>query len=142
MSDRSEDGSVGFGDFADFLGKCIERAWEVVPSEGEFDAKSLASEFRTWMRAFMMGPAGVPLMFSPRSRELLQRMLYVYGFVDDPKNADEAKAITKEFMLAWLELADQAREQRDALIKVNWRFMEMFQEAMGKATAGFTERKQ
>jgi hypothetical protein len=142
MSDR-DDSSTAFTDFSGYFERLIERAWEVGPESEAGDAKALFSDMRTLTRAFMLGPAGVPLLFSPRNRDMLHRMLYVYGFIEkrDDENHQQLKELTKDILLACLELADEGRRHRNELWKINRRLMQKLGEVIEEVTAEFNERK-
>jgi hypothetical protein len=146
MSDRPNDRAhpgFSFQDLSQFMVGCMERAWEVAPDlpEAAADPKQLMDDWQTLCRAWMMGPAGIPLLLTPRNRDLMARMLYVYGFLDDPKDTEGVKAITKDFLRAWLELADGARGRGGEMWEIHQRLMRRFGEAMEKTAADFAGGK-
>jgi hypothetical protein len=140
MSDRPDDDHIAFADFGPLMEAWLDRARE---AGAHFqDEKTLLSDFRNLLRAFMMGPAGPLLLFSPRNREALQWLFYVHGFIGKPgkdKDQKELKDLTKDFLLAWLELADEARRHRDTFWDINTRLMEKFGEAIDDVTAEFNK---
>ena len=92
-----------------------------------------------------MGPAGAFLLFSPRNREALQWLFYVHGFIKknpvQDKDQEELKALTKDLLLAGLELADEARRHRNTFWNINKRLMEKLGEAMDDVAAEFSKPK-
>lgn len=149
MTDRQDDRSeraIRFEDMAEFMFECMERAWKVAPDPQQVpEPKEFLTEWRTLCRAWMMGPAGIPLLLTPRNRDLAARMLYIYGFVDDiddtKKTEQEMKDIAKDALRAWLQLADDTRGHGGRMWEINQRLMQRFGEAMEKTTAEFAGRK-
>jgi hypothetical protein len=146
MSDRPNDRAAplfGLDELADFLHGCFTRACQVAPDlpGGAADPQQLVADWQTLCRAWMMGPAGIPLLLTPRNRDLMARMLYVYGFLERPDDKAGVDAITKDFIRAWLELADLARGRGGELWAINQRLMQRFGEAVEKTTAEFAGRK-
>jgi hypothetical protein len=145
MSDRPNDRAeplFGLDELAEFMEGCLKRAWEVAPERpGAADPKQLLADWQTLWRAWMMGPAGIPLLLTPRNRDLMGRMLYIYGFLEKPDDQEGVKDITKDFMRAWLELAEVARARGGDMWTINQRLMQRFGEAMEKTTAEFAGRK-
>ena len=145
MSDRPNDRAeplFGLDALAEFMDGCLKRAWEVAPlPPGAADPKQLVADWQALWRAWMMGPAGIPLLLTPRNRDLLARMLYIYGFLEKPDDQEGVKDITKDLMRAWLELAEVARARGGDLWTINQRLMQRFGEAMEKTTAEFAGRK-
>ena len=144
MTDR-HDSAPAFRDLSDYFGRVIDRMWEMAPeSEPETgDSAALLADMRNAMRALMMGPAGLPLLLSARNRELVHRLLYIYGLVEQRADGDhrQLKDLTKEVLLAWLELGDEARRHRDELWKINTRLLQKIGEAIEEVTAEFSGRK-
>lgn len=145
MSDRPNDRAeplFGLDALAEFMDGCLKRAWEVAPApSGAADPKQLLADWQTLWRAWMMGPAGIALLLTPRNRDLLARMLYIYGFLEKPDDQEGVKDLTKDFMRAWLELAEVARARGGDLWTINQRLMQRFGEAMEQTTAEFAGRK-
>lgn len=142
MPERDEK-SIGFTDFSEFFEGVIKRAWELDPDPEAGDPKALLADLWTLMRAFTLGPAGVSLLLTPRNREMLHRMLYVYGLVDKRKDEghEELKELAKSTLLAWLELADEGRRHRHTLWEINNRLWQKFGEAIDEVTAEFAKRQ-
>jgi hypothetical protein len=142
MFDRFENDSVAFTDFKEFMLAWLDRASE---AGDHFQAQETKDppDFRDLLRAFRLGPAAPLLLFS-RSREALQWLFYVHGFLPHPKddkNRKELNDLTKDFLSAWLELADEARRHRGTLWDINKRVLEKFGEALDDVNAEFRKPK-